>query len=173
MGYVARLTHLLCSMSKWRISKASRSTQQVAWTGRLKAKQSYYKLRPLTAKAAIQQDVHNEKFVSWRKQTTSILKSIGLIISRLGQTASLQCIFHTYNLLHIILKNFNSSPIVVENNSTVVECSLTLWFLLLLFLPVSSPCFCLNTRPAVGSLKDCWFRREMCTREQTKQPQSE
>lgn len=173
MGYVARLTHLLCSMSKWRISKASRSTQQVAWTGRLKAKQSYYKLRPLTAKAAIQQDVHNEKFVSWRKQTTSILKSIGLIISRLGQTASLQCIFHTYNLLHIILKNFNSSPIVVENNSTVVECSLTLWFLLLLFLPISSPCFCLNTRPAVGSLKDCWFRREMCTREQTKQPQSE
>lgn len=173
MGYVARLTHLLCSMSKWRISKASRSTQQVAWTGRLKAKQSYYKLRPLTAKAAIQQDVHNEKFVSWRKQTTSILKSIGLIISRLGQTASLQCIFHTYNLLHIILKNFNSSPIVVENNSTVVECSLTLWFLLLPFLPISSPCFCLNTRPAMGSLKDCWFRREMCTWEQTNQPQSE
>lgn len=171
---MARLTHLLCSMSKWRISKASRSTQQVARIGRLKAKHSYCKLRPLTAKAAIQQDAHNEKFVSWRKQTTSILKSIGLIISRLGQTASFQCIFHTYNLLHIILKNFNSSPVVVENISTVVECSLlTLRFLLLPVLPISSPCFCLNTRPAVGSLKDCWFRREMCTREQTKQPQSE
>lgn len=36
---ILRLTVLLCFTSKWRISKASRSMQQLVWTGRLKEKE--------------------------------------------------------------------------------------------------------------------------------------
>lgn len=38
--YIARLTHLLCFTCEWRISKASRSMQQLAWTGRLKTRRA-------------------------------------------------------------------------------------------------------------------------------------
>lgn len=58
------------------------------------------------------------------KQTASILKSIDLMLSRLGLIAPLQSTLNIYNLPQIILKNSDFSPVAIEKASVVVESSL-------------------------------------------------